>query len=144
MIAALCRRRPIVAFVAAMAASACLLGASPAMAGGAVEPALVPPITEPAVLPVVAPLVVPPAGTSGLPEGFVKVKDGRLVIGEKCHEFFFAGWNQARPRATTAIINHLSATPVTFLLTAGACAISGDQDPKAILSSTGTLTCSSA
>jgi hypothetical protein len=33
------------------------------------------------------------AGNTGLPDSFVKVKDGRLVIGEQCKEFFFAGWN---------------------------------------------------
>lgn len=37
-----------------------------------------------------------PAGTTGLPDGFVRVKDGKLVIGPQCHEFFFAGWNQVR------------------------------------------------
>jgi hypothetical protein len=31
--------------------------------------------------------------TTGLPAGFVKVQDGRFVVGPSCHEFFFAGWN---------------------------------------------------
>ena len=29
---------------------------------------------------------------TNLPPGFVSVRDGRLVVGDECKEFYFAGW----------------------------------------------------
>ena len=43
------------------------------------------------------------AGSTNLPDTFVKVKNGRFVVGEQCKEFFFAGWNMcALPRRARA------------------------------------------
>lgn len=36
-------------------------------------------------------------GNTGLPDSFVKVKQGRLVVGEQCKELYFAGWNMCAP-----------------------------------------------
>ena len=55
-------------------------------------------------------------GTTGLPDSFVSVKGGRLVIGPSCQEFFFAGWNhweescQGHQRAAGVGMLHISPT----------------------------------
>ena len=44
------------------------------------------------------------AGSTNLPDSFVKVKDGRFVVGEQCKEFYFAGWNMcASPRLLVCV-----------------------------------------
>jgi hypothetical protein len=42
------------------------------------------------------------AGSTNLPDSFVKVKDGRFVVGEQCKEFYFAGWNMCASRGFLA------------------------------------------